>query len=323
MAVHPVVRAHLDAAAQDPKLVDVGIAAARDAFRRKVASVPSASGELPVRVEGHVIRAQNTAVAARIYRLSEVAGPALLFFHGGGFVLGDLDTHDGLCRELCHRARCTVVSVDYRLAPEHPYPAAVDDALLAYQWLRGWEGVDSGCIAVGGDSAGAALAAAVALHCRAVGPEGLRGQLLIYPTLEPPRRGFASYGEMAEGYGLGLEGLRWFWEQYLQGQSATSLAAPALASCHGDLAPALVMTAQYDVLRDEGENYASLLRRAGNDVELKRYLGMTHGFLAFSGVIDEAEKALEHAAQWLRLRFGVTPVDSVRALSHQNNQRSL
>ena len=283
MAVHPIIRAYLDATALEPKLPDIAIDVARDAFRRKVASAASASSALPVRVDDHVIGAQNKAVTARIYRVTEAAGPALLFFHGGGFVLGDLDTHDGLCRELCHRAQCTVVAVDYRLAPEHPFPAAVDDALLAYQGLRDWEGVDDRFIAVGGDSAGAALAAAVALHCRANGPAGLRGQLLIYPTLEPPRRDFASYSEMAEGYGLSFKGLQWFWQQYLQGQPATDLAAPALAPYLDDLAPALVITAQYDVLRDEGEHYAALLKRAGNDVELKQYSGMTHGFLAFSG----------------------------------------
>jgi acetyl esterase len=128
---------------------------------------------------------------------------------------------------------------------------------------------------------------------------------------------------MAEGFGLSLDGLRWFWEQYLQGQVASALAAPALAADHAGLPPALVMTAQYDVLRDEGEHYASVLKRAGNDVDLKRYEGMTHGFLAFSGLIDEAEKALEDAALWLRSRFGARYVERVTTPPHHNNQRSL
>lgn len=318
-----MIRTYLDATAHEPKLPAIGLDVAREAFRRKVASVNGASNALPVNIEEHVIGAPSRTLPIRVYRASEVPAPALLFFHGGGFVLGDLDTHDGLCRELCYRTHCTVVSVDYRLAPEHPYPAALEDALLAYQWLRGWDGVNQQLIAVGGDSAGAALAAALALHNQRREAERLCGQLLIYPTLEPPRRDFASYREMDEGFGLGLEGLHWFWEQYLQGQPVSTLAAPALADDHAGLPPALVMTAQYDVLRDEGEHYAELLKRAGNRVELKRYEGMTHGFLAFSSLIDEAEQALEDAAYWLRLRFEEAAVHSVTTPSHQNNQESL
>lgn len=323
MAVHPLIRAYLDAAVQEPPLAAISPKAARANFRYKTAAAHSSARQLPVRVQKHTIRAQHRTLSARSYRVTNMAGPALLFFHGGGFVLGDLNTHDGLCRELSHRAQCTVMAVDYRLAPEHPCPAAIDDALLAYHWLRNWIGVDSQFLAVGGDSAGAALAAGLALQCRANGFEELRGQLLIYPTLEPPRRDFASYREMAEGYGLGIEGLRWFWAQYLQGQPASALAAPALAPDHANLAPALVMTAQYDVLRDEGEHYADLLKRAGNDVEFKRYPGMTHGFLAFSELINEAEQALQHAALWLQSRFSMTPAAPVQAPSHHNNQRNL
>jgi len=303
MSVHPLIQNYLDATAQEPKLPAIGIDTARKVFRHKAMSAAGANRTLPIAIDDHVIDGPSRTLSVRVYRESEAPGPALLFMHGGGFVLGDLDTHDGLCRELCYRAQCTVVAVDYGLAPEHPFPMAIDDALLACQWLREWDAIDQQSIAVGGDSAGAALAAALALQIRESGAGRLCGQLLIYPTLEPPRRDFPSYREMAEGYGLSLDGLLWFWEQYLQGQPVSTLAAPALADDHAGLPPALVMTAQYDVLRDEGEHYAELLKRAGNRVELKRYEGMTHGFLAFSHLIDEADQALEDAAYWLRLCF--------------------
>lgn len=317
MPVHPLIRAYLDASVQELKLPAISVDAARAEFRRKTALL-AGNDDLSLRVYDRDIGGRGQPLMTRIYQGANTPGPTLLFFHGGGFVLGDLDTHDWLCRELCNRARCTVVSVDYRLAPEHPYPAAINDAQSAYRWLRTWEGSDNRFVVVGGDSAGAALAASVALQCRAQ-PDGLRGQLLIYPTLEPPWREFASYREMAEGFGLSLEGLRWFWRQYLQHQSVTPLAAPALAPDHKNLTPALVITAQYDVLRDEGENYAALLKRAGNSVELRRCPGMTHGFLAFSRQLDEAKQALSHCAAWLNNRFNPLLPDSARAISDQNN----
>ena len=142
MSVHPLIQNYLDATAQEPKLPAIGIDTAREGFRRKSMSLAGASRALPITIADYVIGGPSRTLPVRVYRKSDVPGPALLFMHGGGFVLGDLDTHDGLCRELCYRAQCTVVAVDYSLAPEHPFPTAIDDAFLAHQWLREWGAVD-------------------------------------------------------------------------------------------------------------------------------------------------------------------------------------
>ncbi len=187
--------------------------------------------------------------------------PVVVFFHGGGFVVCTLETHDPYCRALATEARAVVVSVDYRLAPEHKFPAGVEDALAATEWVLehvGELGGDCSRVFVGGDSAGGTLAAVVALLLRDKGVAGLAGQILIYPVTahyDPPT---ASYLEMAEGYGLTRKGMIWFWDHYLNDKSEAKdfRAAPLMAASLAGLPRAFVVTAEYDVLRDEGQAYA-------------------------------------------------------------------
>jgi acetyl esterase len=233
--------------------------------------------------------------------------PVLAYFHGGGFVIGSLDSHDGVCRELCQESGCLVVSVDYRLAPEHPFPAAPEDCYAATCWLaeHGAQiGADPTRIAVGGDSAGGNLAAVVALMARERGGPSLRHQLLVYPvtdhSFETP-----SYRDNAEGYMLTQDMMRWFWGHYLTdaAQGRDPLASPLRAKSLAGLPPATVITAEFDPLRDEGEAFAERLMAAGVRTQLTRYDGVFHGFFSMANVIDRGRRAVEQAARALRQAF--------------------
>jgi acetyl esterase len=231
--------------------------------------------------------------------------PLMVFFHGSGFVVCSLDTHDGMCRNLCAGTGCLVVSVDYRLAPEHKFPAAPDDCLAATRWAvanAGALGGDPGRVFVAGDSAGGNLAAVTALRLRDEGGPKLLGQLLIYPVTDYYDPGTASMMENADGYGLTRHGMIWFWDHYLASPSdgANPSASPYRAADLGGLPPALVVTAEYDPLRDEGENYADRLRQAGVPTEMKRWDGMNHGFFFWPGVVDRAGAAMDEACAWVR-----------------------
>ena len=249
------------------------------------------------------------AIAYREYRPDgSPVLPALVYFHGGGWVLGDLDTHEGVCRALANAAGCVVFSVDYRLAPEHRYPAAADDCYGFTRWLAEHsedKGVDAQRIAIGGDSAGGNLAAVVALMAKDAGLPAIRLQLLIYPVtdycLDTP-----SYLENAEGYGLTREGMRWFWGHYLarEEEGAEAKASPIRAESLAGLPPAYVITAGFDPLRDEGDAYAAKLIEAGVPVELDRYEGMIHGFCIYLGRLDEAGVSVARMAAALRSSFG-------------------
>lgn len=245
-------------------------------------------------------------IAMRIYT-PEGPGPfpLLVFFHGGGWVICNLETHDPTCRALCAGAGVVVVSVDYRLAPEAKFPAPLDDCLAATRWAAASGaalGVDPARIAVGGDSAGGNLAAAVALRARDEGGPALRGQLLIYPVTDHHASGMPSYAENAEGYGLTRDGMVWFWDHYLNDatDAGNPYAAPLRAADLGGLPPALVITAEYDVLRDEGDRYAERLQEAGVPTTHLRYAGMIHGFFGRIGIYDRAEEAIGEAAAWLK-----------------------
>ena len=230
--------------------------------------------------------------------------PALVFFHGSGFVLLDLDTHDDLCRRLCAGAGCAVVSVDYRLAPEHQFPAAPDDCLAATRWVAAHAArlqVDADRMVLAGDSAGACLAIVTALRLRDEGGPALRGQLLFYPVTDHCDAGHASYATYATGYGLSREGMQWFWCQYLSDPAASSHphAVPMKSASLAGLPPAFVATAEYDVLRDEGEAYADRLRDEGLPVVLQRCYGLNHGFLKYAERIAEVDDVLTQACRWL------------------------
>jgi len=289
----------------DPWTIDPAV------FRVQVRAMRVAAPELPIgRVEDRKIPGPGGPLPVRIYTpLDRGAGsqPVLAFFHGGGFVIGDLDSHDGTCRALANAAGCSVVSVDYRLAPEAKFPAAAEDCYAATCWIAenaGALGVDASRLAVGGDSAGGNLAAVTALLARDRRGPRLAHQLLVYPVadcaFDTP-----SYLENAQGYFLPREMMRWFWHHYLEkpDHAADPYASPLRASTLAGVAPATVITAEYDPLRDEGEAYAARLLRAGVPTSLTRYDGVIHGFLGMGAVIDKAKHAVAQAAAELRRAF--------------------
>ena len=237
--------------------------------------------------------------------------PALVYYHGGGWVIGDLHTHDGLCRSLTNAARCAVLSVDYRLAPESKYPVAVEDSYAALLWIAANAdrlGIDRRRIAVGGDSAGGNLATVMALVARDRKGPRLALQVLIYPVTDHDLD-TRSYVENATGYVLTREGMRWFWNQYLarEAQGREPYASPLRASSLAGLPPALVITAEYDPLCDEGEAYAARLRDAGVPVTLTRYPGMFHGFVRMTNILDKARTALDEIASSVQKAFAAGP----------------
>lgn len=234
--------------------------------------------------------------------------PGLVFFHGGGWVIGDLDTHDTVCRELALQAGVVVVSVDYRLAPEHPFPAAVDDCVAATRWVQSNAqalGIDAQRLAVGGDSAGGNLAAVVALALRdeakAQGTAPLRYQLLVYPATDM-RRGAPSHAQNGQGYLLTQEMLAWYHGHYMgsSGRDDDWRASPLLHPQLQGLPPALIITAGYDPLRDEGLQYAQALSEAGVPCTHLCFERQLHGFLLMGRVLEEAHTAVALCAAELK-----------------------
>ena len=245
-------------------------------------------------------------IQVRIYTPEGIGPFALLvYFHGGGFVVGSLDSADQICRILCWGAGCVVVSVDYRLAPEHKFPAAPDDCLAATRWAAEHAiefNADPTRLVVAGDSSGGNLATVTALRIRDEGGPALSGQLLIYPVADYHTPATPSYLANADGYLLTRDTMIWFWEHYLNNVSeandphASPLRAPDLRG----LPPALVITAELDPLRDEGERYAERLQLAGVPTILSRYDGMIHGFFLFGDMFDESRQAINEATTWLK-----------------------
>jgi acetyl esterase len=229
--------------------------------------------------------------------------PALVYFHGGGFVFGNLDTHDAVCRALAKESGAVVISVDYRLSPEHKFPVAVDDSYAATVWVAANAeklGIDARRIAVGGDSAGGNLATVVAMRCRDAGGPALAAQVLIYPVTDSSSLETGSHREFGEGYFLTSAGMEWFTGHYLTSadQKRHPEVSPLLAPNLSGLPPALVITAEFDPLRDEGEAYANRLKEAGVPVTISRYPGMIHGFVSMRGVLAGGRQAIQEAAQF-------------------------
>jgi acetyl esterase len=229
--------------------------------------------------------------------------PVLVYYHGGGWVIGDLDTHDTLCRQLCNLSGTAVVAVDYRMGPEHRFPAAVDDCIAATRWVRDNAAalqVDPARLAVGGDSAGGNLAAVVALAARDAGDLDIAFQLLIYPATDN-RRCAPSHTANGEGYLLTRDTITYFHDHYITDpkQDLDWRASPLLHPDHANLPPAFVLTAGYDPLRDEGLQYAQKLTEAGSRASLVCFERQIHGFILMGRVIDEANVAVQLCASQL------------------------
>ncbi|MFW6092684.1 MAG: alpha/beta hydrolase [Pseudomonadota bacterium] len=307
MPLDPDTKKILDAleSLEVPDLADLTPDEARNLQLSPPPPVPTPVAE----VADRRIPGPDEDIKLRIYTPEAPALPGVLvYFHGGGWVIGDLDSHDETCRRLCREARLKVVSVDYRRAPETTYPGAAEDAYAATRWVASHApelGIDPGRVAVGGDSAGGNLAAAVALMARDRGAPALRFQLLIYPVTSADFD-TGSYHENAEGYLLSRRAMQWFWDQYVPDleQRHEAYAAPLAASSLAGLPPALVQTAEFDPLRDEGEAYAAALARAGVAVTATRYDGLIHGFFGMQDAVAAARPALDQAVAALREHLG-------------------
>jgi acetyl esterase len=308
--VDPQLAAFLEASNRPgvPRMWELAPEDARAMAKAMVAAMPAPRQEV-AQVADRKIDGPGGPIPVRIYTPA-VPAPrgALVYYHGSGFVIFDLDSHDAECRALCNRAGATVVSVDYRLAPEHKFPAAVEDAWAALEWTAAHAselGVDAARIAVGGDSAGGNLAAVVAQLARERGAPQLRLQLLIYPVIDL-RMGHPSMDENAEGFGLTKAQMAWFIAHYVRSEAdkLDPRGSPLLARSLAGVAPALVITAGYDPLRDEGEAYAQRLIAAGVRTTLTRYPGMIHGALQMHGQIDGGRAMLEQAGDALRAAIG-------------------
>ncbi|MCW3840477.1 alpha/beta hydrolase [Micromonospora yasonensis] len=288
-----------EARAADLAAIRAGSGAVEPVHEVRDTQVPGPDGPLPVRIHRPA---------------GDGPLPTLVYFFGGGWTLGSVDTADGICRRLANATGCQTVTVGYRLAPEHRFPAAVDDCYAALRWLAAHAdevGVDPDRLAVGGDSAGGNLAAAVTLLARADGGPRLVAQLLVYPNTDQ-RPGPAPARADEDPLLFNRHSVAWYRQHYLTdpADAAHPLASPLLAEDLSGLPPALVITAEHDPLRDEGERYAARLREAGVPTEATRYPGMIHGFFAMPGVFDAGRRAQEQAAAFLRDRFGRTPAAS-------------
>ena len=296
--LHPQIVQVLDAMAR-AELKPIEAMTPTQARAQMEATARSRKAEpLPVaRTEERTIPGPGGQIRLRLYWPNVAAPvPAIVYYHGGGHVIGSLDTHDLVARNLCAGAGAVVASVDYRMGPEHKFPAAVDDAFAALAWVHANAaslGADPDRLGVHGDSAGANLAAVVALLARDAGGPMLRLQSLVYPVADYTLSG-ASYSKYAQGYGvLTRDAMIWFRDHYLRSAADAEdwRASPLKASRLAGVAPALIITAECDVLHDDGERYAAALRQAGVAVEYREYAGMIHGFLGMVPVVDDALNA--------------------------------
>ncbi len=304
MSIDPQVRAFLEAQEQAaienrvPPITEQTVEMARAGYL----AVAGMLGQGPD-VDALNLAAPGPAgdIPVRTYRPKDAGSglPILVHYHGGGWVIGDLDTHDHVCRELCVGAGCLVVAVDYRLAPEARFPAAVDDAWAALQWVA------ANARRLGGDSAGGNLAAVMSILARDAGGPQLAFQLLVYPAVD---MNFSrpSIDENADGYVLTRDHMIWFRGHYLRSEADRDdfRASPLLASDHAGLPPALVITAEFDPLRDEGRDYAETLQAAGVPATLANHEGQIHVFFQLSPILDGGRQAVDEACAALREAFG-------------------
>lgn len=313
MALDPQVQALLDmlAAAGGPPIEEMEVPAVRQMYldmRPPTIGVPVARIE-----DRRILAGDDVTVGARVYTPEGGDGPfpGVVYFHGGGWVIGDLETHDHLCRAMAKGSGAVVVSVDYRLAPEVRFPAAAEDCYAATRWVAAHGAelrIDPARLAVAGDSAGGNLAAVVAQMARDRGEPRLVFQLLLCPVTD---YGFdtASYRENADGYLLTKNAMAWFWHHYLSDPAVEGRdprASPMRAESLAGLPPAHVVTAEYDPLRDDGEAYAARLREAGVPVTHQRYDGQIHNFFAMGHVLERGAAACDELCAVLRRALGGT-----------------
>ena len=291
------------AASPAPKLWEVSAPQARAMF----AAMGEGFGKqsIPVgKIDSVEIPGPGGPLAARVYTPVGMTGrvtPVCVFYHGGGWVIGDLDSHDAMCRALANESSVRVVAVDYRLAPENKFPAAFEDAYAALVWTEKnatEQSFNPNRIAVAGDSAGGNLAAAVALHTKAKGGPKLSAQILLYPVTQAKAQ-TGSMNELAKGYFLEKAGMDWFCDQYMEAGTdpADPRLSPLSAKDVGGVAPAFIVVAEYDPLKDEGKQYAAKLKAAGVDTTLIEVKGMIHGYLAMGGLLPQANLSLKEIGQ--------------------------
>ncbi|WP_027798738.1 alpha/beta hydrolase [Paraburkholderia dilworthii] len=318
MPLNPKIEQVLDmiARAKRPKLHEMTAQAARASYEKSAPILEIASAPMFAVEDLRVPTREGAAIRARLYQPVEPSwaepAPALIYYHGGGFTVGSVDTHDALCRMFARDGKCAVLSVDYRLAPEYKFPTAVDDAFAALTWLHAHAaefGIDTKRLAVGGDSAGGTLATVCAVLARDAGID-VSLQLLIYPGTTGYQR-TDSHSRLADGFLLSGATIRWFFDQYVRDASDRDdwrfapLDGKRGAPDFGGLAPAWIATAEYDPLSDEGDAYAAKLRSYGNEVTLRRYPGMIHEFFKMGGFVPDVAHAHAEAAAALRAAFGV------------------
>lgn len=293
MPLDPEVAAWLDRGKDEPPRGSFTVEQTRAAYQR-ASAIPGVPVHLP-RVEDVAITKE---LRGRHYWPDlDPALPLLIWLHGGRFFSGDLNTHDSLCRALALAGHCRILAVEYRLAPEHRFPAAVEDSVAAVEWAFS----ESGRAGVGGDSAGGNLAAVAALHHKRAAGTPLRCQLLVYPMMDATCS-FPSHREFASGYGPGSADMQRGWREYLHAGTnpRDHRVSPLFAEDLPGLPPAFVLTAEYDCLRDEGEEYARRLQQEGVPVNLKRYPGAIHGFFQMPGMLRLAREAIHDAGAFLR-----------------------
>lgn len=290
--IAPLVDAVNAAAAEAPPIDEQTVADRRAGY----AALSSIAGPGP-QIES-VVDSEIAGVPVRTYRNGADVG-VFVYIHGGGFTIGDLDTHDPVCRQLCVESAATVVSIDYRLAPEHPFPAGINDAWAVLQAIHADRAAygDDTRIVVGGDSAGGTFAAALALLARDAEID-VAAQLLIYPSVDAEDDS-PSMTDNGTGYILTADTMRWFGDRY-QADATDFRASPIRAESHKGVAPALIITAQYDPLRDQGAAYARVLEAAGVDVTYANYDGMVHAFFQLSPIVAKAKSAIDQVAKAAR-----------------------
>lgn len=309
MPVDSQIAEMLAAMPEWPGVREVSLDALRQGVRDSSNGLPPPPDAPVAKVEDRTIEGPAGPIPLRLYwPEGDGPHPLTVYMHGGGYVLGDLDTQDMIARALCAWGGSLVVSVDYRLAPEHKFPAGPEDSYAALLWAAanaGALGGDPSRLAVAGDSAGANHACALALMARDRGGPALRGVVNLYGSCTYPDRDTASAREFAEGPILRQDDIGWFWEQYLSDPSEGDdyRASPMRAASHADLPPHFIATAECDPSRDDSEDYAAMLQAAGVAVECRRHAGMVHGFASWVGFLPGAQTALRDAAAFLQRRF--------------------